>query len=856
MQKIKNKLSTVFVCLILVASMFAVLSTIEESEAHTPPWEIPTAAFMNITPNPVGVGQNVFIVFWLDRTPSGASVSNDIRMKGYELHITRPDGTTEKMVWDVIWDTTSSQFTEYTPTQIGDYTITFVYPGQVYTWDATAAQRTWTGDIFKPSNRTLTLTVQQEPVAPAITSYPLPTEYWTRPIEGQNTDWYTIASNWLGSGNPYLTGQRRKIQPDGIAPNSAHIMWTKPIQDGGVVGGPNVGIEGNTFYPGLTYQRRFGAQIIMYGRLFYQLPYGNSGSGGDYVAVDLRTGEELWRTNTTGIGVPSFGYYYSLDTPNQHGVLPQGLLFTSNFARAYDPTTGIVTTMNVTNVPSAGTAVLGPKGEHLRYVWDYNNRWMAQWNSSKVVGYESGMAAGGWFSGTINASTSNRYDWNVTLPNLPGSANPSMIIAKYEDLILGRSTTFVSSTAPSNFGTPDPYTFWAISLKPGQEGRLLWLKNYPAPPNNMTLLQGTVDFDARVFTMYVKDTMEWYGYSIDNGNQLWGPTPRPLSDFDYYEPDTTAVAAFGKFFYANYGGICYCYDGKTGELLWTYGNGGPGNSTYYGYGGAWGRTPIQPEVLADGKIYLTSTEHSPNTPLYKNSRLICLNITDGTELWSILNYGGTYGGFGPQAAIADGYLVTLNQYDYQIYCYGKGPSQLTVTAPDLAAGSGQSVVIKGTVIDIASGTTQNEQAARFPNGVPCVSDESMSAWMEYVYMQKPKPTEVKGVTVELFVIDANSNYRSIGEATTDANGFYSLQWTPDIPGKYTVHAKFAGTESYWPSQATTAFAVDEAPETTPSPTEAPPSTVEQYFWVAVAAIIIAIVVIGAILIMLMLRKKE
>ena len=77
---------------------------------------------------------------------------------------------------------------------------------------------------------------------------------------------------------------------------------------------------------------------------------------------------------------------------------------------------------------------------------------------------------------------------------------------------------------------------------------------------------------------------------------------------------------------------------------------------------------------------------------------------------------------------------------------------------------------------------------------------------------------------------------------------------PDIPGKYTVYAQFAGSESYWPSQATTAFAVDEAPEPTPAPTESPPSMVEQYFLPAVIAIIVVIIIIGA-LIMLMVRKK-
>ncbi len=842
----KNLALIIALTLLLTCSAFFVILPVN---AHDPPWEIPTTAYMNLTPDPVGVGQEVFVVMWLDRTPSGAAVVNDIRIKNFQLTITKPDGSTEVQKWDTVEDTTSSQYYIYTPNVAGNYTFKFDYLGQTYTWSGV-----YQNDTFKPSSRTLSLTVQDEPVPPAITSYPLPSEYWARPIEGQNSDWWSISSNWLGAGSPNLSGLLRKIQADGTAPNSAHIMWTKPIEDGGLIGGTHTGVNGNTFYPGLTYQRRFGNEIIMYGRMFYQEQWGNGGTGGDLVAVDLRTGEELWRTNTTGIGAPSFGYYYDLETRNQHGVLAQGLLFTSNFGRAYDPYTGRVTTMNVTSVPTAAASVLGPKGEHLRYVWNYTGRWMAEWNSSKIIGYESGMAAGNWFSGTVVANGSNAFDWNVTLPDLSGSAAPTMILANYGDMILGRSTNFVNSIAPSNFGTPNPYTMWAISLKPGQEGRLLWIKNYQAPSDNLTVLTGTVDFDSRIFTLYIKETMQWYGYSLENGNQIWGPTPRPLSDFDYYEPDTTAVSAFGKFFYSNYGGICYCYDGKTGELLWTYGNGGPGNSTYYGLGGAWGRTPIQPEILADGKIYLTSTEHSPNTPLYKNSRLICLNISNGAELWSILNYGGTYGGFGPQAAIADGYLVTLNQYDYQIYCYGKGPSQLTVTAPDLGAEIGKSVMIRGTITDIAAGTQQNEQAARFPNGLPCVSDQSMTAWMEYVYMQKPKPTNATGVPIVIDVIDSNGNYRNIGVATSDISGTFSLSWKPDIQGDYTVLARFAGSESYWPSSAQTAFVVDA---TEPTPTQQPQTAlppIEMYLTAATLAIIIAIAIVGA-LILLSVRKR-
>ena len=131
---------------------------------------------------------------------------------------------------------------------------------------------------------------------------------------------------------------------------------------------------------------------------------------------------------------------------------------------------------------------------------------------------------------------------------------------------------------------------------------------------------------------------------------------------------------------------------------------------------------------------------------------------------------------------------------------------------------GKSLVISGTVTDISAGTKQDDQAARFPDGVPAVSDESQTAWMEYVYQQNQLPTNATGVPVTLNVIDANGNYRTIGTTTSDATGFYSYQWTPDIEGKYTVYASFAGSESYWPSKATTAFAVESSSSNTDTST--------------------------------------
>ncbi len=178
----------------------------------------------------------------------------------------------------------------------------------------------------------------------------------------------------------------------------------------------------------------------------------------------------------------------------------------------------------------------------------------------------------------------------------------------------------------------------------------------------------------------------------------------------------------------------------------------------------------------------------------------------------------------------------------------------TVTAPDVSVELGRSLTIKGTVTDISAGTNQAEQAARFPNGVPAVSNDSMSAWMQYVYQQKPRPANTIGVTVTLHVIDSNLNSRDIGTTTTNDDGFFSLNWTPDISGQYTVYASFDGSESYWPSHAVTSFAVDETAPTQ-TPTAIPESVADTYFVPAIAGLFVLIIVVAIVLALLMLRKK-
>ena len=844
---LKNK--TTIATIVLLLTLTISLAVLPTANAHTPPWTFTPYAYINASPNPVGEGQSTLIVMWLNLVIQGANIGNNIRFRGYQLTITKPDGTQETKTFDVITDTTSSQYYNYIPPMVGNYTIVFKFPGQTYDYGGV-----YDNDTYAPATATTTLIVQEEP-APKLPEYPLPSEYWTQPIEAENLAWGSISSNWLGSATSADLWQR-----DGIAPKTPHIMWTKPYEFGGLSGGES--IPDATFYQGFSYETRFNNPIIISGVLYYLKPLNHQNSGGGYAAVDLRTGEEIWTSNEIGIAgssAPSKAQVYNVDNPDQHGVVPPILWQTVGSTwNAYDAFTGKYI-FNITNVPG-GTEVYTSHGEYLRLSLSYSTATktgtLRQWNNTRAI-LNSADVFGlpGWrpVGTTINAAVpgiyGDGYDFNVTVnADLTGSSSPTIVGYIPGDVVLGRSSN-VGLTSQSN-PNPDPWTLWALNLNPskGPIGNLLWRKDYPAPAGNITRMLASQPIDPvnRMFTMTDFETGQRLGFSLETGNLVWGP----LGDqpgFQYYS-SREGFPAYGNLYVTGYGGIVYCYSMLNGTLLWTYGNGGEGNSTNSGADTPWGHYPIHAAAFADGVFYTMAGEHSPNTPFYKGNRIRALDAFTGEELWTLLDWSAS--GLGTSiapVAVADGYIVYLNQYDGQIYAVGKGPSGTTVNAPSASITLGSSLVITGTVTDQSPGSKAKGTAA--------VSDESMSAWMEYLFMQKPKPMTAKGVEVTISVVDANGNYRDIGTTTSDIDGFFSFQWKPDIEGKYTVYASFAGSEAYWPSHAVAAFAVDPAPPPEKTPPETQPSMTDTYVLAGIAATIAAIAIVGA-LILLSNRKKH
>jgi hypothetical protein len=641
-------------------------------------------------------------------------------------------------------------------------------------------------------------------------------------------------------------------------------------------------------------------------------------TSGATVCQDLSTGQILW--SSTQIPSLSFAYVQYLYDPNQHGVYPP-ILFTSNFARAYDAYTGDPL-FNVTGVPS-GTAMPGPHGEQLKLILSNlgtsssHSMYLTQWNSSRIWDctfnpwtgavvnnptlFNDSTASGAALTTTqsqyasvteptlgaiagnnpnapatynymvyaniVNPSSSlYSYDWNYSLSWLNNVSPTPTIVAAWT----GNMAILVSGTMPSATSWT-PYTYYGVNLNSsvGPIGEELWSNTISAPAGNITVsYSGPASGDPTygVFVEFHKETMQFVGYSLATGKQLWGPVgDQSQQQLMYYNSgynsggnENGAAEAYGNLYYCGFGGIMSCYSLAKGNLLWTYGNGGPGNSTNSGFERP-GYYPTTIFAIGNGAVYTTTTEHTVSSPIYKGALQRAINATTGKEIWTlndVTSEAGSPAGALETGAIADGFSVTLNGYDNQIYCIGQGPSSTTVTATHAGLSFGQPIVISGTVMDVSAGAKQTEQAADFPNGVPCASDASMSQWMSYVYQQQPLPTNFTGVPVNLYVLDSNHNYRLIGTATTDETGFYTLTWTPDISGNYTVYATFAGNAGYWPSLAETSFTVS-SPAITPAPT-APPvsglatmSGLTTEFAVAVIVIIIAVAIVG----LLLLRKK-
>ncbi len=857
---------TLILAIALLATLtISILPVYNFASARTYNGTIQTFAFLSIAPDPIGVGQTMYISMFLDKvTPTANGVGGD-RWQNLVVIVTKPDGTNETL-GPFTADAAGGAPATYTPTTTGNYTFQLSFPGQTLTGDSGTGIMTistqFIGDVYSASlSKPVVVEVQQEQVT-ATAENPLPTEYWQRPIEAFNTEWWTIGGNWLGLagidfGYTGIYNINGNFNPYSQAVMSSHIVWTKPEGAGGQMGGPFTGNSSSNYYTGAQYQPKFAA-IILNGVLYYNIVPGSQTNPVGFTAVDLRTGKTLWANNNTDMLI--CGQIIDPVSYNQYGGIPYlwaqtgiGYRVPAGTLHMYDAVTGSLVLTIVNDTTGIGGYFGGSKmvdgyGDIISYnLLDNNNgSYTFQiWNSTTAIMTTMPQ----YYTGT----TVNGGSWlpptGAVIDYSKGYQNISQISKAYNgvNLTLGLSiydleNQIVIMTAGGNTVGSGTATQIGYQIEAGYSmvtGQQLWITNRTHTPFT-EINYGPAGNG--VYTQYERQTISWTGYSTKTGEKLW-TTDSQGNSLDYYAWRQHGVMAYGNLYDWTYGGEVYCYNLTTGKTVWSWSTGSTGLDNPYGVNTFWPFGAGLATVAGD--VFYVASGHNYGPPLYKNAKIYAINATTGEEIWDFLNFATM-----SSLPVVDGYMLSFNMYDNQIYAYGKGQTQTTVTTAPYA-NSNSKILITGTVTDQSPGQTCLGIPAA---GTPAISDDSMSAWMAYLYEQSPKPTNATGVQVTLTAIDPNGNYQTIGTTTSDANGQFSYTYTPPVPGAYKIAATFSGSNSYYSSAAQTTMGFDEPAATAPPQATQAPSMADLYFIPMSIAIIIAIIIVG-IAILLVLRKR-
>jgi hypothetical protein len=494
---------------------------------------------------------------------------------------------------------------------------------------------------------------------------------------------------------------------------------------------------------------------------------------------------------------------------------------------------------------------------------------LEEWNSTLCIENSAwGSMAAGW---SWNPPTYGIVEWQG---GVEWSTNVS---ATYTGSVLGDYTQPNSK----DYGISGALSFWAVNsgyiiLQSGinypgialsfqvgsavfagynaNTGQELWIQNMTFQPFTSVSLNCQWLSGSGLFITEQRENGNLSAYDMATGNKVWsnvlGIGGLNLADTYNTIGSYVGTIAGNDLIMIGFGGDVFNLNLLTGALNWytntTNLQGPAGTNTPYGVWPIWEQNGIG---VGDGKIILEEGhEYSP--PTFLGAQTLVVNETTGSLIWKINGFD-----VNQVPNFAYGVMTLYDGYNSEIEAFGQGPSSTTVSAPSVGVTTATPITITGSVMDVSAGAKQEEVAGNFPNGLPAVSDASMSQFMEAVYMQQPMPHNTTGVPVTISVIDSNGNSRVIGTTTSDATGKFALTWTPDISGNYAVTATFAGSGGYYGSKAQTYFTASEA--ATPAPTNAPPAglATNADLMIFIVGGVVAIIVAIAIATVLILRKR-
>ena len=730
-------------------------------------------AYLSFRPNPVGLNQIFLVNIWTTTPPA-----EQRKHSNYTVTITKPGGEEIVLVMDSYIDDGTNWF-EYVADEVGEWKLKFDFlgtyfpPGRYYNgYIVTNTSGTLypVSHYYNPASTAEQILTVQEDIVYSWPEAELPTDYWTRPVSPENREWWSIMGNypWRGPGggpiwdelypdtNSYWSDSY-DFTPWVQAPNTAHVVWKRQGAISGLTGAEQ-GIVSRTSGGGTP-------SIIYQGRAYdtYSKPGSGMSTQTYWQCYDIRTGELYWeRPLESGESAPTVIEY--------SGTYASLLSISGGYLRKYDPWTGAMT------LERSIAPLTGSGGTY------YMNGY--------VLGVQN-LGGGNYrlINWTTLGTTSNfasRVESNITWPwSSFGFAGGQQDFNAGVCVDIGwvrsgpRGTTYSGTRInASSFETGE--ALWDIYV----DGRVM----FNAGSN--------VADDGKV--ALAMDDGHFYAYDLDSGKLAWTSErldyPWDAAGWGAYD----IASAYGMIFRAAYSGV-YAINWTDGSIVWKYEAPTPyeyetpytttdGITVYSFYGSS---------AVADGKLYIYNTEHSPTQPVTRGWRLHCINATTGEGIWNIT------GSMSP-GAVADGYLTASNAYDGYMYVFGKGQSTTTVSAPDVAVPKGTAITIKGSVLD---------QSPAQP-GAACVSKESMATYMEYLHMQKPIPDgyTVTGVPVMLLAFDSDGGVIDIGTTSTDMSGKFAYAWTPPDEGLYKITATFLGDDSYGSSWDETAVTVGPAPE--------------------------------------------
>jgi outer membrane protein assembly factor BamB len=758
---------------------------------------IATGAYISVAPKLIGLEQTVVVNVMIQPNPQlprgslGNIVQSNVGYANVSVTFTKPDGTNETFMptsqnfidagLDIGPGWTESgglMYFYYTPDQVGNWSVTCNFPGQTF-YELDNSDSIY----YKPSTSSpFNFTVQTEPVnAGLINGYPwapLPTEYWTNPVNINNREWSAINGDWLIAGynnaatryNPYSTG-----------PTTAHVLWYKQQVLGGLMGGE----WGSTSY--------YGGQtaIVMNGKVYY-----NSPSGQTFTCIDIRTGEVLYTAPGSfnrGIHILADNYQVAAQTSQGE---PKGYLVNTGTWEFYDPIDGSLV-RKLTNVPSGIGQPWWDDGSDLLYFKQGN--YILTWNLTKVTGNN-------WPTGLVS-------NFTIQQPNadLWSEKSYSLFVYPESNVFLihqgngGRSFTGYNMTDGAWL-----YTTNLTFINTQQMGGMG--SNGPSGP--------FMQFDAATSSLVAFDVKTGKElYSVKVGEDPWGSIPA------YY------YIVIGDMKYSpRFDGRIYAVNMTSGKVVWVSDSVGETSETVQStwiFGGSSYAGNSSPYVGADGKLYVSTQTNYRGQPMVRFNKLFCVNATTGEFIWNVT------GAIAP-TAIADGYLLGNNGDNGYLYCFGKGPTSTSVAGPLTNQLVGTGILFTGEVLD------QSPAFPGTPAVSEDSMTEQMNYLMQNDANLVNNPPKPNGVPVTISVLDPNGNTETL-QTTTDSAGHYALSWTPKVAGLHTITANFEGSEAYWRSSAVTSVFVEDAPTATETPHEQSNTDTYVLAGIAATVIAIAIV---------------